>query len=82
MHVRPYVAQELCVVEAMKMQNVLVASRGGEALGWTYSADVPVMGGKPQRIWKVRLAGLELLRIGSCTGALLAVCRSCLVPLP
>lgn len=58
--------------------------RGGEALGWFFSAEEPLMSAKPQRLWRVRLALQHAMRratlcgreidvlIGHCTHLFLA----------
>lgn len=60
------------------------SGRGGEALGWFFSSDEPLMAAKPRRLWRVRLAMQHAMRrptlcgrdvevlIGHCTHHFLA----------
>lgn len=47
------------------------AGAGLETLGWKFSADHPMVQVTPKRMWKLRLATRELLRVGVCDGRLL-----------
>ena len=47
------------------------AGNGGETLGWKFSEDKPEVVVTPRRLWKLRLATLELLKGGTASGHLL-----------
>ena len=47
------------------------AGKGLETLGWKFSSDHPFVQVTPKRMWKLRLATLELLKVGRCDGKLL-----------
>ena len=47
------------------------AGTGLETLGWKFSKDHPMVQVTPKRLWKLRLATQELLRVGRCDGRLL-----------
>ena len=47
------------------------AGAGLETLGWKFSSDHPMVQVTPKRMWKLRLATRELLRVGVCDGRLL-----------
>eukprot|EP00971_Amphidinium_carterae_P078126 1545680-Amphidinium_carterae.3 len=46
---------------------------GGDTLGWHFDSDLPLVGVNTRTAWKIRLAFLEVLRIGSCTGQQLRI---------
>eukprot|EP00438_Fugacium_kawagutii_P010865 Skav216249 [mRNA] locus=scaffold20:133295:138540:- [translate_table: standard] len=46
------------------------AGKGGDTLGWTFANDSPAVVVTPRRLWRLRLATLELLRGGTASGHL------------
>lgn len=49
------------------------AGNGGETLGWKFLEDAPVVAVTPRRLWKLRLATLELLKVNHASGHLIEV---------